>query len=62
MPKSAVKLTPTERLNRAIGDIECVLKTSPSPATRDAIYDYVYGKLEEIENNSHKVTHKGVRT
>lgn len=52
MAKIAQKLTQTEKLNHALTDIETVINKVETPTMRDALYDYVYSKLEQIEEKT----------
>ena len=50
--KSPVKMTCTEKLTRALSDIETVIHKQETTTMRDALYDYVYSKLEQIEERT----------
>ena len=54
MAKPANRLTSTEKLTRALHDIETIIHKQETPTMRDAVYDYVYGKLEEMESRASK--------
>lgn len=57
MAKIVQKLTSTERLNSALADVEQVVKSVQTHTMRDALYDYVYSKLEEMEEKTRKIVH-----
>ena len=52
MAKTARRLTPTELLNRALQDIESVVHKAMTPTMKDALYDHVYSKLEQMEERT----------
>ena len=54
MARPATRLTSTEKLNRAIHDIELIVHQQETPTMRDALYDYIYGKLEQMEERTRK--------